>query len=247
MWSAHGDRSPRRRPPVRADDVHIGYTREMSDSDARVLPVAHEPWYCAETRIPPLNQLAAAAGAYGGTAAWDFDPLGLKQGQDSQVSTGGRPRLPPKLLAGCPPPLPAASLTALPSCRGRGNRPRSWRCRRAAARTSAARAPTPSKTSSTASYRRRLVRRPPFPRSPVSFQSPLPSSDPAPPTPRPVPSHAGTILGLLVLSRVGVYIPLEGVDRAAFAEKIAGSGLLGYIDTLAGGSISKVPTRPPGI
>lgn len=46
---------------------------------------------------------------------------------------------------------------------------------------------------------------------------------------------------------MGVYIPLEGVDRAAFAEKISGSGLLGYIDTLAGGSISKVGVFSLGI
>ena len=61
----------------------------------------------------------------------------------------------------------------------------------------------------------------------------------------PLPKKIATVIGLLVLSRVGVYIPLEGVDRAAFAEKISQSGLLGYIDTLAGGSISKVPSLCP--
>lgn len=80
----------------------------------------------------------------------------------------------------------------------------------------------------------------PLPRLlPTRFTPPPSSSGPTLPSDPPLPAPAGTLLGLLVLSRVGVYIPLEGVDRAAFAEKIAGSGLLGYIDTLAGGSISK--------
>lgn len=46
---------------------------------------------------------------------------------------------------------------------------------------------------------------------------------------------------LVVASRVGVYIRLPGVDVNAFSESMqAGGGLLGYIDQLSGGSISKV-------
>lgn len=44
-----------------------------------------------------------------------------------------------------------------------------------------------------------------------------------------------------------MYIPLEGVDRAAFAQQVQSSGLLGYVDTLAGGSISKVGVFSLGI
>ncbi len=44
----------------------------------------------------------------------------------------------------------------------------------------------------------------------------------------------------MVFSRVGVVIRLPGVDVDRFAETMAGGGLLGYIDALSGGSISKV-------
>ena len=46
--------------------------------------------------------------------------------------------------------------------------------------------------------------------------------------------------GLVLFSRLGVYIPLPGVDVAAFADSVKTEGLLGYIDTLSGGSISRV-------
>lgn len=46
---------------------------------------------------------------------------------------------------------------------------------------------------------------------------------------------------LVVFSRVGVYIRVPGVDVDRFAESMrSGAGLLGYIDQLSGGSISKV-------
>ena len=47
---------------------------------------------------------------------------------------------------------------------------------------------------------------------------------------------------LVVFSRVGVYIRVPGVDVDRFAESMrgGGGGLLGYIDQLSGGSISKV-------
>jgi protein transport protein SEC61 subunit alpha len=48
------------------------------------------------------------------------------------------------------------------------------------------------------------------------------------------------VQGLLVFSRVGVYLRLPGVDVDRFAETMQGAGLLGYIDALSGGSISKV-------
>jgi len=62
-----------------------------------------------------------------------------------------------------------------------------------------------------------------------------------------LPGKLATLVALLALSRVGVYIPLEGVDRAAFAQQVQSSGVLGYVDTLAGGSISKVGVFSLGI
>ena len=50
-----------------------------------------------------------------------------------------------------------------------------------------------------------------------------------------LPGKIATIFALLVLSRVGTYIPISGVDRAAFAE------------SLAGGSISKLGIFSLGI
>ena len=45
---------------------------------------------------------------------------------------------------------------------------------------------------------------------------------------------------LIVFSRVGVYERLPGVDVDRFAESMQSGGLMGYIDALSGGSISKV-------
>ena len=49
----------------------------------------------------------------------------------------------------------------------------------------------------------------------------------------------GTMLGLLVLSRVGIYIPLPGIDRVAFAEAFSKASFLGYVDALAGEMIKR--------
>lgn len=63
-----------------------------------------------------------------------------------------------------------------------------------------------------------------------------------------LPGKIGTILLLLIVSRVGTYIPISGVDRAAFAESLQGGGsVLGYVDTLTGGSISKLGIFSLGI
>lgn len=45
---------------------------------------------------------------------------------------------------------------------------------------------------------------------------------------------------LVLFSRVGVYVRLPGVDVDAFADSMAAGGLLGTIDALSGGSISRV-------
>ena len=63
-----------------------------------------------------------------------------------------------------------------------------------------------------------------------------------------LPGKIATILGLLIVSRIGTYIPISGVDRAAFAESLQGGGsVLGYVDTLTGGSISKLGIFSLGI
>ncbi len=46
--------------------------------------------------------------------------------------------------------------------------------------------------------------------------------------------------GLVVFSRLGVYMRLPGVDVDRFAESMQSGGLMGYFDALTGGSISKV-------
>ena len=62
-----------------------------------------------------------------------------------------------------------------------------------------------------------------------------------------LPKKVGILLALIVFSRVGVYVRLPGVDVDKFADAMSGSGLLGYIDTLSGGSISKVGLFSLGI
>ncbi|BAW96015.1 preprotein translocase SecY subunit [[Synechococcus] sp. NIES-970] len=54
-------------------------------------------------------------------------------------------------------------------------------------------------------------------------------------------------LGLLVLVRFGVFIPIPGIDRAALSEGIANSPLLGFLDVFAGGGLSAVGIFALGI
>eukprot|EP00877_Chromochloris_zofingiensis_P000361 jgi/Chrzof1/10325/Cz04g37160.t1_SECY1[v5.2] len=51
----------------------------------------------------------------------------------------------------------------------------------------------------------------------------------------PLPGRVATLIGLILVSRVGVYVRLPGVDVDSFANTMASSGLLGYVDTLSGG------------
>lgn len=62
-----------------------------------------------------------------------------------------------------------------------------------------------------------------------------------------LPKKVGLLLALIIFSRLGVYVRLPGVDVERFSEAMSGSGLLGYIDTLSGGSISKVGLFSLGI
>nr|WP_317134488.1 hypothetical protein [Leptolyngbya sp. 7M] len=44
-------------------------------------------------------------------------------------------------------------------------------------------------------------------------------------------------IGMLILIRLGIYIPVPGIDRAAFQQGLQGSGLgnlIGILDILAG-------------
>lgn len=62
-----------------------------------------------------------------------------------------------------------------------------------------------------------------------------------------LPRKLTVLLGLIALSRIGVYIRLPGVDVDGFSAMMQNSGLMGYLDTLSGGSISKVGLFSLGI
>jgi len=62
-----------------------------------------------------------------------------------------------------------------------------------------------------------------------------------------LPLKLAALVGLVTLSRVGVFLRLPGVDADAFAASLASGGLMGYIDTLSGGSISRVGVFSLGI
>ncbi|HTL89571.1 MAG TPA: preprotein translocase subunit SecY [Leptolyngbya sp.] len=44
-------------------------------------------------------------------------------------------------------------------------------------------------------------------------------------------------IGLLIFVRLGIYIPLPGIDRAAFAQAIQGNSALSFVDLFAGGGL----------
>jgi preprotein translocase subunit SecY len=57
-------------------------------------------------------------------------------------------------------------------------------------------------------------------------------------------------IGMLLLIRLGIYIPVPGIDRAAFQAGLQGSGLgniIGVLDVLAGGGISALGIFALGI
>jgi preprotein translocase subunit SecY len=54
-------------------------------------------------------------------------------------------------------------------------------------------------------------------------------------------------LGLLVLVRLGVFIPIPGIDRAALSDGIQNSPFLGFLDVFAGGGLSAVGIFALGI
>ena len=57
-----------------------------------------------------------------------------------------------------------------------------------------------------------------------------------------------TTLSLLLLVRLGIYIPIPGIDREAFASFIEqGGSLLGFLDIFTGGGISTLGVFALGI
>jgi preprotein translocase subunit SecY len=56
-----------------------------------------------------------------------------------------------------------------------------------------------------------------------------------------------TTLGLLVLARLGIFIPMPGIDRLAFKDAIANSPLIGFLDIFSGGGLSSVGIFALGI
>jgi preprotein translocase subunit SecY len=57
-------------------------------------------------------------------------------------------------------------------------------------------------------------------------------------------------VGLLILVRLGIYLPIPGIDRAAFASALQNSNLgslVGFLDVLAGGGISALGIFALGI
>jgi preprotein translocase subunit SecY len=54
-------------------------------------------------------------------------------------------------------------------------------------------------------------------------------------------------IGLLILARLGVYLPLPGVDRVAFAGAVSNNSAIGFLDIFSGGGISAVGVFALGI
>ncbi|MFP4009359.1 MAG: preprotein translocase subunit SecY [Spirulinaceae cyanobacterium] len=54
-------------------------------------------------------------------------------------------------------------------------------------------------------------------------------------------------IGLLVLVRFGVFLPVPGIDRAAFAREIQNSPVIGFLDIFSGGGLSALGIFALGI
>ncbi len=54
-------------------------------------------------------------------------------------------------------------------------------------------------------------------------------------------------IGLLVLLRLGIFIPIPGINRALFAERIANDSVLGFLDLFAGGGLKALGVFALGI
>ncbi len=54
-------------------------------------------------------------------------------------------------------------------------------------------------------------------------------------------------LGLLILARLGTFIPVPGIDRISFANDIKNSSVIGFLDIFSGGALSTVGIFALGI
>jgi preprotein translocase subunit SecY len=54
-------------------------------------------------------------------------------------------------------------------------------------------------------------------------------------------------IGLLILARFGVFVPIPGIDRVRFSEAIKDSSVIGFLDIFSGGGISAVGIFALGI
>src|SRR6476469_7600471 len=54
-------------------------------------------------------------------------------------------------------------------------------------------------------------------------------------------------IGLLILVRLGIFIPVPGIDRAAFAQNIQNNQALGFLDAFAGGGLKTLGIFALGI
>ncbi len=54
-------------------------------------------------------------------------------------------------------------------------------------------------------------------------------------------------VGLLILARLGIFIPLPGIDRISFARDIQNSPVIGFLDIFSGGGLSSVGIFALGI
>lgn len=54
-------------------------------------------------------------------------------------------------------------------------------------------------------------------------------------------------IGLLILVRLGVHLPVPGIDRAAFAQNVQNSPLIGFLDLFSGGGLSALGIFALGI
>src|ERR671933_229614 len=54
-------------------------------------------------------------------------------------------------------------------------------------------------------------------------------------------------IGLLVIARLGIFLPLPGIDRVRFSADIKNNSVLGFLDIFSGGGISAVGIFALGI
>jgi preprotein translocase subunit SecY len=54
-------------------------------------------------------------------------------------------------------------------------------------------------------------------------------------------------IGLLILIRLGIHLPLPGIDRVAFAQNIQNSPVIGFLDIFSGGGLSAIGIFALGI